>query len=74
MRMSGWVRPWARIAGINALNLRSLGTVRTLVLMDGRRIRLDQVANVSDTTLFQALLDDVPAVRGSSGRRRCRHW
>jgi hypothetical protein len=29
-------------------------------------------ANVNDTTMFQALLDDVPAVRVPSGRRRCR--
>jgi hypothetical protein len=29
-------------------------------------------ANVNDTIMFQSLLDDVPAVRGSAGRRRCR--
>jgi transposase len=29
-------------------------------------------ANVNDTTMFQPLLDDVPAVRGPLGRRRCR--
>ena len=29
-------------------------------------------ANVNDATVFEALLDDVPAVRTPSGRRRCR--
>jgi transposase len=29
-------------------------------------------ANLSDTTMFQAVLDDVPPVRTPSGRRRCR--
>jgi IS5 family transposase len=29
-------------------------------------------ANVNDTLLFEALLDDVPAVLTPSGRRRCR--
>jgi transposase len=29
-------------------------------------------ANVNDTTLFQAVLDDVPPVLTPSGRRRCR--
>jgi len=29
-------------------------------------------ANVNDTAVFAALLDDVPAVRTPSGRRRCR--
>jgi hypothetical protein len=29
-------------------------------------------ANVNDTSVFAALLDDVPAVRTPSGRRRCR--
>jgi transposase len=29
-------------------------------------------ANVNDATMFEALLDDVPAVLGPSGRRRCR--
>jgi len=28
-------------------------------------------ANVNDGTMFEGLLDDVPAVRTSSGRRRC---
>jgi transposase len=29
-------------------------------------------ANVNDVTMFEALLDDIPAVRSRSGRRRCR--
>ena len=29
-------------------------------------------ANVNDSTMFEALMDDVPAVRTPSGRRRCR--
>ena len=29
-------------------------------------------ANVNDTTMFEALVEDVPAVRTSSGRRRTR--
>jgi hypothetical protein len=29
-------------------------------------------ANVNDSTMFEALMDDVPAVRTLSGRRRCR--
>jgi Transposase DDE domain len=29
-------------------------------------------ANVADTTMFQAILDDVPPIRTSSGRRRRR--
>ena len=29
-------------------------------------------ANVNDSTIFEALLDDVPAVQTPSGRRRCR--
>jgi hypothetical protein len=36
-------------AGINALNLRSLGTVRTLVLLDGRR-SVGSTANGSSTS------------------------
>jgi IS5 family transposase len=29
-------------------------------------------ANVNDSTMFEALMDDVPAVRTPSGWRRCR--
>jgi transposase len=45
------------------------------LVCDGSGLPLTAVvtaANVNDTTMFQALLDDVPAVGGSSGRRRCR--
>ena len=45
------------------------------LVCDGGGLPLTAVvtaANVNDTTMFQTLLDDVPAVRGSSGRRRCR--
>src|SRR4029450_8390309 len=48
------------IAGINALNLRSLGTVRTLVLVDGRR-SVGSTANgvVDINTIPQSLVERV---------------
>jgi transposase len=60
--------------GANPVDRGKPGSKLHLVC-DGGGLPLTAVvtaANVNDTTLFQALLDDVPAVRGSSGRRRCR--
>jgi IS5 family transposase len=45
------------------------------LLCDGSGLPLTAVvtaANVNDTTMFQAVLDDVPPVRTPSGRRRTR--
>jgi Transposase DDE domain len=45
------------------------------LVCEGRGLPLTAVvtaANIPDVTMFQAVLDDVPAVRSSSGRRRCR--
>ena len=55
------------IAGINALNLRSLGTVRTLVLVDGRR-SVGSTANgvVDINTIPQALVERVEVVTGGA--------
>jgi outer membrane receptor protein involved in Fe transport len=55
------------IAGINALNLRSLGTVRTLVLIDGRR-SVGSTANgiVDINTIPQSLVDRVEIVTGGA--------
>jgi outer membrane receptor protein involved in Fe transport len=55
------------IAGINALNLRSLGTVRTLVLIDGRR-SVGSTANgvVDINTIPQALVERIEVVTGGA--------
>ncbi len=55
------------IAGINALNLRSLGTVRTLVLVDGRR-SVGSTANgvVDINTIPQSLVERVEVVTGGA--------
>ncbi len=55
------------IAGINALNLRSLGTVRTLVLVDGRR-SVGSTANgiVDVNTIPQSLVERVEVVTGGA--------
>jgi transposase len=45
------------------------------LVCDGRGLPLTVVvtaANVSDTTMFQAVLDDVPPIRTPAGRRRAR--
>jgi transposase len=60
--------------GANPVDRGKPGSKLHLVC-DGGGLPLTTVvtaANVSDTTMFQALLDDVSAVRGPSGRRRCR--
>jgi IS5 family transposase len=60
--------------GANPVDRGKPGSKLHLVC-DGAGLPLTAVvtaANVNDTTMFQSLLDDVPAVRGSAGRRRCR--
>jgi iron complex outermembrane receptor protein len=54
-------------AGINALNLRSLGTVRTLVLINGRR-SVGSTANgvVDINTIPQSLVQRVEVVTGGA--------
>lgn len=54
-------------AGINALNLRSLGSVRTLVLIDGRR-SVGSTANgvVDINTIPQSLVQRVEVVTGGA--------
>ncbi|HEX8127023.1 MAG TPA: TonB-dependent receptor [Allosphingosinicella sp.] len=54
-------------AGINALNLRSLGTVRTLVLVNGRR-SVGSTANgiVDVNTIPQSLVQRVEVVTGGA--------
>jgi hypothetical protein len=45
------------------------------LVCDGGGLPLTAVvtaANVNDTTMFQAVLDDVPPARTPSGQRRCR--
>jgi outer membrane receptor protein involved in Fe transport len=54
-------------AGISALNLRSLGTVRTLVLFDGKRSAPSAVEGIVDiNTLPQALISRVEVVTGGA--------
>lgn len=54
-------------AGINALNLRSLGTVRTLVLIDGRRSVGSTANSVVDiNTIPQSLVERVEVVTGGA--------
>jgi outer membrane receptor protein involved in Fe transport len=55
------------IAGINALNLRNLGTFRTLVLIDGRRSVGSTVTGVVDvSTIPQSLVERVDVVTGGA--------
>ena len=55
------------IAGINALNLRNLGTFRTLVLIDGRRSVGSTVTGVVDiNTIPQSLVERVDVVTGGA--------
>jgi hypothetical protein len=45
------------------------------LVCDGGGVPLSVVvtaANVNDTTMFQAVVDDIPLIRTPSGRRRCR--
>ncbi|WP_157220435.1 TonB-dependent receptor domain-containing protein [Flavisphingomonas formosensis] len=53
--------------GINALNLRSLGATRTLVLLDGRRVPPSNLGGLVDiNTLPQALVKRVDIVTGGA--------
>ena len=54
-------------AGINALNLRNLGEVRTLVLLDGRRSVASTITGLVDVnTIPQMLIDRVEVVTGGA--------
>jgi outer membrane receptor protein involved in Fe transport len=54
-------------AGINALNLRGLGTVRTLVLLDGKRSVPSAITGVVDINdLPQSLVSRVEVVTGGA--------
>ena len=54
-------------AGINALNLRNLGEVRTLVLLDGRRSVASTVNGLVDVnTIPQMLIERVEVVTGGA--------
>ncbi|MEH3046113.1 TonB-dependent receptor plug domain-containing protein [Sphingomonas adhaesiva] len=55
------------LAGINALNLRALGEIRTLVLLDGRRTVGSSVTGLVDINTFpQALVKSVEIVTGGA--------
>lgn len=54
-------------AGINALNLRNLGSERTLVLLDGRRSAPSTINGLVDVnTIPQALIERVEVVTGGA--------
>ena len=54
-------------AGINALNLRNLGEIRTLVLLDGRRSVGSTITGLVDVnTIPQALVQRVEVVTGGA--------
>lgn len=54
-------------AGINALNLRNLGEVRTLILLDGRRSVPSTITGLVDVnTIPQMLIDRVEVVTGGA--------
>jgi IS5 family transposase len=60
--------------GANPVDRGKPGTKLHLVC-DGGGLRLTAVvtaANVNDTTMFEAVLDDVPPIRTPAGRRRVR--
>lgn len=53
--------------GISALNLRGLGTFRTLILMDGQRVVPSNVSNLVDVSLLpQLLIQRVDVVTGGA--------
>jgi iron complex outermembrane receptor protein len=55
------------LTGINALNLRNLGTNRTLVLLDGQRVGFSSLTGVVDINNFpQALVKRVDVVTGGA--------
>lgn len=54
-------------AGLNTINLRNLGSTRTLVLLDGRRSVGSSVTNLVDVNTFpQALISSVQVVTGGA--------
>ena len=54
-------------AGINALNLRNLGEIRTLVLLDGRRSVASTITGLVDiNTIPQSLVQSVEVVTGGA--------
>lgn len=57
----------AGLAGLNALNLRGLGQLRTLVLLDGKRLPPATIAGVVDVnTIPNALIKRVDIVTGGA--------
>lgn len=55
------------LAGINTMNLRNLGEVRTLVLLDGRRSVGSTITGLVDINTFpQALIKNVEIVTGGA--------
>ena len=55
------------LAGLNALNLRNLGSSRTLVLLDGQRSVASSLTGVVDINTFpQALVERVEVVTGGA--------
>lgn len=55
------------LAGLNALNLRNLGSSRTLVLLDGQRSVASSLTGVVDINTFpQALIERVEVVTGGA--------
>jgi iron complex outermembrane recepter protein len=55
------------LAGVNTLNLRNLGEVRTLVLLDGRRSVGSTITGLVDINTFpQALVKNVEIVTGGA--------
>lgn len=55
------------LVGINALNLRSLGPNRTLVLLDGQRVGASSITGLVDVNQFpQALIKRVDVVTGGA--------
>ena len=64
-------------AGLNTVNLRGLGSNRTLVLVDGRRSVASAIDGTVDTsTIPQGLVKSIEVVTGGIGglRVRCRCW
>ena len=60
----------------DALHLAVLDRLGGQAQLDWSRVSVDTVvvtaANVSDVTMLQAVVDDIPPVRTPSGRRRAR--
>jgi len=55
------------LAGLNALNLRNLGAVRTLVLLDGQRVAASHLTGLVDINQFpESLVSRVDVVTGGA--------